>query len=445
MRKLLVLVFAVIAFKGFAEDIDLTAAIREAYEADHSLVAYSDAGHYTGEPITGYTLFDGSVAQRWLSTSDPTSWAQISLSDEFVALKGGLPAVKSFRILCHADKARRPELFTVQVSNDGVDWVEAFRAKTPRLTWGEDNSLTWTIDEPLSGKYIRFYFIKPAGSSTYAYSMYEIYLYGVFGNSVISECDGVTEQGLSTDQFKPRLFEGDSATLTAPDDFVYGGMSNVCTGHRLETSTDGGENWSSVISQEKSVTLPVGTTLYRVTWLWKRVPTLAEVDLTEEVRKSYLINPYGVAYSTSPHFTSNQEQIDNYTPYDGITNQRWLSASRAATAYFQIDLADTFAEGRMPRLTRVKLHNNNSGRRPTELEVKVSEDGENWTSVSSVTAPLTWNGNFAEFDVPGKAVGRHFRLEMTKSSGGTAEYLYDIEEIYLYGKYVTSGLMLIIR
>lgn len=444
MKKLITIVSLLATCSVFAEDIDLTAEIRAAYESDHSLVTFSDSGRFDG---TVYTPFDGLTTARWLSAGGATTaWIQLEVSDSLIASKGGKPVVKSFKFNVNQSKTRRPEYFIVQVSDDGTNWSEAYRQSTGRVVW-TDNCATFDIPEPAAAKYIRFYFLKERiTEATYHFDVDEIYLYGVFGSSNISECKGLTDEGVTTEAFLPRYFEGADATLTAPQDFTFGGISHSCTGYRLETSTDGGETWGTTTSSDKSVTLPIGSTLYRVTWLWRDSKSSAEVDLTAEFRTSYGKWSGVVVYSDAGHY-DDSGAIDTYTPFDGYTSQRWLSSHNEHTSWLQVHFKEGFADGKVPSLTRVRLSGNNSSRRPVEMTLKVSDDAENWTTIATVASALTWTDNIAEFEVTGTATGRYIRLDMTNNSNNGQNYWYDLEEVYFYGIYPSTakGLVIIYR
>lgn len=94
-RILLALASIGVLHSVLAEDMDLTAEFRKAYEADPSSVVYTDGGHYTSEGITPYTAFDGNTSQRWLSLDTAQNYFQIEVPED---LKGGLrPLVRSVR------------------------------------------------------------------------------------------------------------------------------------------------------------------------------------------------------------------------------------------------------------------------------------------------------------------------------------------------------------
>ena len=256
-----------------AEDVDLTAEFRKAYEANPSSVVYTDGGHYTSEGITPYTAFDGNEKQRWLSNEADQNYLQIEVPED---LKGDLrPLVRSVRFLGLNQLARAPKSVRLLVSDDGDSWTLC-GAET-ELSFSKTQEATFEIENPHYGRFMRIELLENNGDGgKYRYNVNEIYLYGEFAAPTIAVCDGRDVTGRRTGSWQYPSSESGSVTIVPPANMSSGASKFSCIGYELESSVDGGETWTSKISSEKSVTLPVNETLYRLTWRWQEMPDGAD-------------------------------------------------------------------------------------------------------------------------------------------------------------------------
>lgn len=158
-----------------------------------------------------------------------------------------------------------------------------------------------------------------------------------------------------------------------------------------------------------------------------------DIDLTADIRAVYAADPASVIYSDSGHH--DETGLTAYTPFDGLTTARWLSANGHETAYVQIELSTAYKGGLYPVVKHCKLYGNAANRRPTELFLLGSNDGVNWVTNAIITGGLTWTANVAEFTVEHPRACRYNRLYMTKFAAVQSTYRYDLEEVYFYGTY----------
>lgn len=268
LRTILVaLAFIGVLPSVLAEDIDLTAEFRAAYEADPSSVVYTDGGHYTSEGITPYTAFDGNTSQRWLSLDTAQNYFQIEVPED---LKGGLrPLVRSVRFFGLNQANRAPKSVRLLVSEDGDSWTHC-GAETALVFSNQE--AVFEIHNPHYGRFIRIELLENNGNtSNYRYNVNEIYLYGEFAAPTIAVCDGRDATGRRIGAWQYPTSENGSITLVPPADMSSGASQFACIGYELESSADGGETWTSKTSSEKSVTLPENETLYRLTWRWQEM------------------------------------------------------------------------------------------------------------------------------------------------------------------------------
>lgn len=267
-RILLALASIGVLHSVLAEDMDLTAEFRKAYEADPSSVVYTDGGHYTSEGITPYTAFDGNTSQRWLSLDTAQNYFQIEVPED---LKGGLrPLVRSVRFFGLNQANRAPKSVRLLVSEDGDSWTLC-GAETA-LTFSKSQEALFEIESPHYGRFIRIELLENSGNtSNFRYNVNEIYLYGEFAVPTIAVCDGRDVTGRRIGSWQYPSLENGSITLVPSANMSSGASTFSCIGYELESSVDGGETWTSKISSEKSVTLPENETLYRLTWRWQEM------------------------------------------------------------------------------------------------------------------------------------------------------------------------------
>lgn len=269
LRTILVaLAFIGVLPSVLAEDIDLTAEFRAAYEADPSSVVYTDGGHYASEGITPYTAFDGNTSQRWLGLDTAQNYFQIEVPED---LKGDMrPLVRSIRFFGVNLADRAPKSVRLLVSEDGDSWTHC-GAET-ELSFSKTQEATFEIENPHYGRFMRIELLENNGDGgKYRYNVNEIYLYGEFAAPTIAVCDGRDATGRRIGSWQYPTSENGSITLVPPADMSSGASKFACIGYELESSVDGGETWTSKTSSEKSVTLPENETLYRLTWRWQEM------------------------------------------------------------------------------------------------------------------------------------------------------------------------------
>jgi len=307
---------------------------------------------------------DGNMRTRWSSSHSDDNWLSVDLGADY----------RLDRLALHWETAFAKD-YNIQVSRDGEAWILAHSVT------GSDGGLD-EIELDTAGRYVRIQSLKRA--TGWGISLWQLEVYGSPEPTPVPS--DFVEVAVSA-------YTASLSWAEAPDLFSYEIFRNGDRVAELLAPASGFTDTNLVPEQSYEYTIRASD----IQGNWSGLSEAVRVSTPADI----LVESPGVTdLARGKPVTASSVENGSLSPelaVDGNSRTRW-SSDFTDHNWITVDLQARYD------LSEVRIHWQNSYSR--DYDIKVSDDGENWTKVHSV---VDSDGGWDEWSISGQ--GRYLRIE----------------------------------